>query len=141
MSILSSLLAACAGKPPTNLGVHDNRLAACPSAPRCVSSQETDERHHIAPLAFSGDADAAFARLKQILARRKDTRIIGESSGYLRVEMRTNLFVDDGEFLLDRSGGIIHVRSSSRVGYWDMGKNRRRMEDIRSEFNSTKAAL
>lgn len=135
MSILSSLLAACAGERPKNLGVRDDRLAACPSSPNCVSSQATDERHRIAPLAFKGDPDTAFARLKQILARRSDTALIEENPGYLRVELRTTLFVDDGEFLLDRVGRVIHVRSASRLGYSDLGKNHSRMEEIRREFS------
>jgi uncharacterized protein (DUF1499 family) len=140
MSILSGLLAACAGERPGKLGVHDNRLSACPSTPNCVSSQAPDERHRIAPLAFNGDADVAFAGLKQVLARRNDTTIIEESSSYLRVELRTTFFVDDGEFLLDRVDRVIQVRSASRLGYSDLGKNRSRLEEIRREFNLTKPA-
>ena len=135
MSFLTGLLSACAGERPNNLGVRDNSLSSCPSSPNCVSSQASDERHRIAPLAFNGDPDAAFARLKQVLARRNDTAVIDESPGYLRVELRTTLFVDDGEFLLDRVGRVIHVRSASRLGYSDLGKNRSRMEDIRREFS------
>lgn len=135
MSILSSLLAACAGERPKNLGVRDNRLSACPSSPNCVSSQASDERHRIAPLTFNGDPDAAFSQLKHILGRRNDTDVIEESPGYMRVEMRTTLFIDDGEFLLDRVGRVIHVRSASRLGYSDLGKNRSRMEEIRREFS------
>ena len=138
MSIVSSLLAACAGERPGNLGVRNDRLSACPSSPNCVSSQASDERHRIAPLAFNGDPDAAFARLKQTLTRRNDTAVIEERPGYLRVELRTTFFVDDGEFLLDRVGRIIHVRSASRLGYSDLGKNRSRMEDIRREFSLLK---
>ena len=136
MGILSGLLGACAGERPNNLGVHDNRLAACPSSPNCVSSQATDERHRITPLAFDGDADAAFARLRRVLARRGDTTIIREQPGYIRVELHTTLFVDDGEFLLDRQGRVIQVRSASRLGYSDLGKNRSRMEEIRREFSA-----
>ena len=135
MSIVSSLLAACAGERPGNLGVRDNRLSACPSSPNCVSSQASDEEHRIAPLLFHGDPDSAFARLKQLLAKHNDTAVIDESPGYLRVELRTTLFVDDGEFLLDRKGKVIHVRSASRLGYSDLGKNRSRMEEIRREFS------
>lgn len=134
MIILSSLLAACAGEPPANLGVKEGCLTACPSSPNCVSSQTSDERHRIAPLSLNGDPDAEFARLKQILARRNDTKFIEESSVYLRVELRTTLFVDDGEFLLDRVGRVINVRSASRLGYSDLGKNRSRMEEIRRAF-------
>lgn len=139
MGMLAVLLAACAGERPKNLGVRDNRLAACPASPNCVSSQVTDEQHRIAPLAFGGDADAAFARLKRVLQQRSDTTIIEEQPGYLRAELRTRLFVDDGEFLLDRAGRVIQVRSASRLGYSDLGKNRSRMEEIRREFNAAQA--
>jgi uncharacterized protein (DUF1499 family) len=135
MGILSILLTACAGERPANLGAKDGRLAACPASPNCVSSQAGDERHRIAPLAFTGDPDAAFTRLKQVLARRKDTTVIEEQAGYLRVELRTTFFVDDGEFLLDPERAVIHVRSASRLGYSDMGKNHSRMEKIREQFD------
>ena len=137
MSILSSILTACAGERPANLGVRNGALSACPSSPNCVSSQAADDGHRIAPLAFNADPDAAFARLKQVLVQRKDTRIVDESDGYLRVELRTTLFVDDGEFLLDRAGRVIHVRSASRLGYSDLGKNRSRIEEIRRELTKT----
>ena len=34
--------------------------------------------------------------------------------------------------LLDAEAGVIHLRSASRVGYSDMGANRRRVEAIRA---------
>jgi uncharacterized protein (DUF1499 family) len=134
MGILSGILAACAGERPNNLGARDGVLAACPASPNCVSSQADDEQHRIAPLAFTGDPDVAFARLKLVLGRRVDTTIIDERADYLRAELRTTLFVDDGEFLLDGAHKVIHLRSASRLGYSDLGKNRSRMEAIRHEF-------
>lgn len=136
MSILSSILAACAGERPENLGVQAGRLTKCPGSPNCVSSQAMDEGHRIASLVFSDDPDVAFARLKQTLARRGDTTIIEERPDYLRVEFRTTLFVDDGEFLLDGQQRLIQIRSASRLGYSDLGKNRSRLEEIRQQFNS-----
>jgi len=127
-------LAGCAGERPNNLGAREGMLAPCPRSPNCVSSQADDGKHRIAPLAFSGDPDEAFARLKQVLGRRGDTAVIDEKPGYLRVELRTTLFVDDGEFLLDRANAVIHVRSASRLGYSDFGKNRSRLEEIRGQF-------
>lgn len=126
----------CAGERPTNLGAREGALASCPASPNCVSSRSADERHRIGALAFNGDPDAAFARLKLVLGRRRDTTIIEEKPGYLRVELRTTLFVDDGEFLLDRARGAIHVRSASRLGYSDLGKNRSRMEEIRTQLSA-----
>ena len=135
MGVFAFLLAACAGELPKNLGVRDGILAPCPSSPNCVSSFASEERHRIDPLAFTGDADAAFLRLKQVLGRRGDAAVIEEREGYLRVELRTRLFVDDAEFLLDRARRVVQVRSASRLGYSDLGKNRRRMEEIRAQFD------
>ena len=134
MSIFTCILAAFAGESPSHPGVSGGRLAECPGSPNCVSSQSEDEAHHIAPLVFKDTPEAAFVRLKQILDVRKDTTIIEERPGYLRVEFHTLLFVDDGEFLLDTEQRLIQIRSASRRGYWDLGKNRRRLEEIRQSF-------
>lgn len=135
MTILASLLAACSGERPQDLGVRDGALAPCPSSPNCVSSRADDERHRIEPLSFSDDPDAAFSRVRRILSQRTDTTFVEENNRYLRVEFRTPLgFVDDGEFLLNREQQCIHVRSASRLGYSDLGKNRSRLEEIRSRF-------
>ena len=127
-------LIGCAGEPPENLGVKDGRLAPCPSSPNCVSSQAVDERHRIAPLTFSGEPQTAFERLKLVIAQRNDATVIEEKSDYLRLELRTTLFVDDSEFFLDPANRVIHVRSASRLGYSDLGKNRSRIEEIRGQF-------
>jgi uncharacterized protein (DUF1499 family) len=142
MGVLSGIIAACAGERPNNLGARSGLLAACPSSPNCVSSQADDEKHLIAPLDFSGDANAAFARLKLVLGRRGDTVVLEELPGYLRVEFRTIIgFVDDGEFLLDRTQLVIHIRSASRLGYSDLGKNRNRIKEIRSEYSNEEKNL
>jgi len=141
MTVLATLLAACAGEPPGNLGVRGGLLASCPASPNCVSSRADDQRHRIEPLRFSGDPAGSFARLRGILTGRDDTTLVREEGGYLRVEFRTRLgFVDDGEFLLDPEGGCIHVRSASRRGYSDLGKNRSRLEEIRGRFAGTEGA-
>jgi uncharacterized protein (DUF1499 family) len=38
----SLLLIGCTGTRPANLGVHDGKLAPCPDAPKCLSSQGID---------------------------------------------------------------------------------------------------
>jgi uncharacterized protein (DUF1499 family) len=135
IGIAASFLAACAGERPNNLGVRNGKLSDCPGSPNCVASQTADTGHLIMPLAFRDGPDAAFMRLRETLAHRSDTTIIEEGHGYLRVEFHTMLFVDDGEFLLGQ--GYIHVRSASRLGYSDLGKNRSRMEEIRRVFSQS----
>jgi uncharacterized protein (DUF1499 family) len=136
MGILATFIVSCAGERPKNLGVNNGTLLSCPSSPNCISSQATDESHRVAPLSFGVDPDSAFRILKQILSSRRDTKIMAEEAGYLRVEFHTTFFTDDGEFLLETGSTVIHVRSASRLGYSDFGKNRSRMEDIRRDFEA-----
>ena len=109
-------------------------LPPCPSSPNCVSSMATDS-HHIEPLSIDGDGKVFFDRLKRVLSERRDTTVISADDVQIRVEFRTLLgFVDDGLFVLDAPNGRIQIRSAARLGYWDMGKNRRRLEEIRGEY-------
>lgn len=129
------LFTACAGERPGELGVRDGKLKQCPASPNCVSSLAQPGGHQIAPLSFSGDPDTAFAQLRLVLSRRGDATLVEEQRDYLRVEFRTPLgFVDDAEFLLDRQLRLIQLRSASRLGYSDLGKNRSRVEELRKQL-------
>jgi uncharacterized protein (DUF1499 family) len=127
-------LSACAGDRPTNLGVIDGSLAACPDSPNCVSSLASEERHRIEPFATGDDPDAAFVLLAELIRRRPDATVIDSNDTYLRVELRTTFFTDDAEFLLNRERRLIQLRSASRLGYSDLGLNRRRIEEIRGQW-------
>jgi uncharacterized protein (DUF1499 family) len=88
-------------------------------------------------LRFEGDPQAAWSRLRLVLQKLPRMRIVAERSDYLHAEVRTRLFrfVDDLEFLLAPEHGCIHVRSASRLGYSDLGANRRRVEQLRRHFS------
>lgn len=132
--LLSAMMAGCSGTRPDNLGVKGGQLAVCPSSPNCISSQSGRQDQLIAPLTLKAPADGEFQRLKSLLRLRQDVKVLEENEQYARVEFHTRLFIDDGEFLLDRQRGVIHLRSASRIGYSDLGKNRSRMEEIRRMF-------
>jgi uncharacterized protein (DUF1499 family) len=123
---------------PENLGLHGGKLTPCPDKPNCVHSAETDPRHAIAPLAFTGNPDEAMQTLHTIISRMKRTQVITRQVDYLYVEVASKLlgFVDDVEFALDRQAQCIQVRSASRLGYGDFGVNRKRIETIRAVFNT-----
>jgi uncharacterized protein (DUF1499 family) len=114
-----------AGDRPTNLGVTNGQLAACPATPNCVSSQSADPAHQIAPLV--GD----LAAIKAIVAALPGSEIITDEANYLYAEFTSNLmgFVDDVEFAV--VGERIEVRSASRLGESDLGVNAKRVEAIR----------
>ena len=126
---------ACAGKPPTDIGVTNGRLAPCPDSPNCVSSQSEGEKHHIAPLTYNGEKAEAKETLKKIVMDMVGTRVVNDTDDYLYAEFKSRImgFVDDVEFYFPEEP-IIHVRSASRLGHSDLGVNRKRIETIRQMF-------
>lgn len=134
--IIGALMAGCTGKRPTHLGITSGRLAPCPDKPNCVSSQEQKERHHIEPIQYKIGDKEAYLKFKQIINKLKRATLISEKADYLHVEFKSRLFgfVDDVEFYFP-GNGIIHVRSASRLGYSDLGVNRKRIEKIRTLFH------
>jgi uncharacterized protein (DUF1499 family) len=112
------------------------RLRPCPSSPNCVSSQAADESHRVEPLAFEGDAAAVLEGLRRAIVSLPGARIVSVDDGYLHAEFTSRVFrfVDDVELLVDPERRLVHVRSASRVGYSDLGANRRRVEAIRAAF-------
>lgn len=120
-------------------GLVDGRLRPCPQTPNCVSSLATDERHAVEPLRFRGDPHEAFARLVGIVRSAPRTELLRLEDSYAHFEVTTALmrYRDDVELHLDEAGGVVHVRSSSRVGHGDLGANRARVESIRARFEGT----
>lgn len=135
-----SRLDVFAGKRPSNLGVTDGRLAPCPDSPNCVSTQapSSDEEHHMASIPYEGSRDAAKEKLLTVISAQPRTEIVENRPDYLYVVFRTPVlrFADDVEFYFDEATQQIHFRSASRLGYSDMGLNRRRMEKIQTALEA-----
>lgn len=128
------------GKRPADLGVRNGNLKAAPSSPNAVSSQATDA-HQIAPLACKGPQEQAMKALKAIVEGTPNARIVETKPDYLYAEYASALlgFVDDVEFYVPPNAKIIHVRSASRLGYSDLGVNRKRIEAIRERLDQAGA--
>jgi uncharacterized protein (DUF1499 family) len=137
MRVLSTLavvsIAACAAQT-TVAPLAGGKLAACPSAPHCVSSDDSDAKHQIAALRIKGDPNRAWTALKAELDKLPRTKMVEERPDYRKVVVTTRLlrFKDDVEFVLRAERGEIAMRSSSNVGYYDFNVNRERLEAIRS---------
>lgn len=122
--------------PPENSGPIDGQLRGCPQSPNCVSSQSKDAEHYIEPFEFVGTAEDALARLKRVVEQMPRAVVVSTDELYLHAEFTTLVFrfVDDVEFLIDPAAKQIQVRSASRTGHSDFGKNRSRMEQIRAAW-------
>jgi uncharacterized protein (DUF1499 family) len=137
LAVLLTVL-SCASNPPKTQLV-DGRLRPCPESPNCVSSESDSASSRIEPLTFKGPPEKAWGDLKETI-RDMGGEIQEEHDGYLWTTFTSRLFrfVDDVEFRMVFTDGIIHVRSGSRVGYSDLGVNRRRVEKLRTLFNQKK---
>jgi uncharacterized protein (DUF1499 family) len=120
-----------------NVGLDAGRLRACPKDKNCVTSQDrSDIAHFLEPIRHDGDVPRAKQALREILGELPRTSFVTEGETYWHVEFRSVLFgfVDDVELLFDPTEPVIHIRSASRVGTYDWGVNRRRVERIRQMF-------
>ena len=116
-------------------------LPPCPSSPNCVSSRDPDPSRRVDPIPFRGTPEEAREALEEVLRSLPRATIVASSGIVIRAEFRSLLgFVDDVEFRIDGAAGVIHVRSASRKGYWDLGVNRRRVETIREAFGNVMEA-
>jgi uncharacterized protein (DUF1499 family) len=141
--IIAGRLGLLQGTAPDDLGVRDGRLKPPSLSPNSVSSQAhlhpqnpRHEQAQIAPLRYQGDGAAAFARLEALVAATPGAKIVKRGPDYLYATFTTPVlrFVDDVEFWLDPAGGVIQVRSASRLGESDLGANRARIEALRARF-------
>ena len=107
-------------------GLVNGRLAPVGPKPNVVSSEPgTPPDVQVAPLR------ATLAEAKRAVERMGGT-VIEETDTYVAATFQSRFFrfIDDVE-LRDAGDGVVHVRSSSRVGHSDMGVNRKRVERLR----------
>lgn len=114
------------------------RLRPCPWTPNCVCSEDAGPLHHVEPLAFSGPAERAWALLKEVIAR-EGGAVQDEQPGYIWSTFPIPVFgyIDDVEFRLAADEGVIHVRSSARLGFYDLNVNRTRVEQLRTALRNS----
>jgi len=130
-------LTACTSNQVTT-GLVDKRFAPCPGSPNCVSSDATDEAHRVEPYRLKALPEAAWHGLQNVVAAQERIRLVEVNDSYLHIEVHSAVmrFVDDTEFNLRASEGIIAVRSAARTGHSDGGVNRDRIEGIRKALQA-----
>ena len=118
-------------------------IQPCPDRPNCVSSRAPEGPRRMDPIQYQGSVEDARRGILQIVSAFPRTTVVVNSGNYLKVEVRSAFFsfVDDVEFEFDDAAKLIHFRSASRLGYYDFGVNRRRMETIIREFSDKRRTL
>ena len=79
-------------------------------------------------------ATEAWPQVQDAVSALPRVQIVKATDVYLHAECKSSLlgFVDDLELQLRPSEGLITIRSASRVGFSDLGVNRRRVERLRA---------
>ena len=74
--------------------------------------------------------------IRELIQTMSAARITQEEPGYIHAEFSSKFFkfIDDVEFVLDAEIQRIDYRSASRIGYYDFGANRRRLERVRDRL-------
>jgi uncharacterized protein (DUF1499 family) len=133
--ILSNLFfLSCKDKPAKGLGLtHSNTFHPCPKSQNCVSSFEdpNDETHYIKPIKYFLPKETTIKKIRKIIQDNPRAKIVESSDIYIRAEYTSSIFsfVDDIQLYFGAKN-IIHVKSASRVGFSDFGKNRERVREI-----------
>ena len=118
---------------PEDLGVTDGRLAPLPPSPNGVSSQAEREAQRLEPFPAKANVEETLDAIARA-CEDEGGQVVTREGNYLHVIFRTKImrYTDDVEWLAD--GDVLHFRSKSRVGYWDLGVNRRRIARLRERY-------
>ena len=125
------LLAGCSsppGKPETR-----QVLPECGWLPNCVNSQSGRGVQASEPLSANAEQ---WQQLKTWIAQQEDWEITVDDGNLIQAIVKTPLmrFRDDIQLLFVPDEQLIQVRSSSRLGFSDIGANARRVETLRDQL-------
>lgn len=109
------------------------RFAPCPDSPNCVSTQSDRNGFRMNPISTGRrNPEEVMEIVGQIIKKQERAEIVEADGEYLRAEFKSKVFgfIDDVEFYHDADQGLLHFKSASRIGYFDLGVNRKRMEQL-----------
>jgi uncharacterized protein (DUF1499 family) len=136
--LIPALLSVFSRFRPPDAGFREGRLQDCPLTSNCVSSEEKDRPSYAEPLRFQSSPESAWKKTRQAVLD-MGGRIAVEDAAYMHATFTSSFFrfVDDLQLRLDRKKREINFRAASRVGYSDLGVNRKRVEELRRRVNDS----
>ncbi len=108
----------------------NNRLGKCPNSPNCVSSSESESSKNF--VSKSIQVNKTPQELITYLER-ENCSLSTRHKNYFHFMCTSNVFkfIDDLEIFIDTDKSY-HFRSASRIGYSDLGKNRKRVNKLKN---------
>lgn len=114
------------------LGVRGGKLAPLSKKPNCVSTQTENAAKRLAPVVYQRAIEKQMEKVIDAFSAMPGAMIKQQTEDYAYVVFTSKLmrFKDDVEVFLDDAQKLLHFRSASRVGYSDLGVNRKRYEEF-----------
>ncbi len=109
------------------------KLLPCPQTPNCVCSEYShDVKHYIQAIDMPVNRLAILKKIIQEMGGKLNI----DTEYYLSATFTSTIFsfVDDIEIRFDKANQKAHIRSASRVGYSDMGENRKRLNLLKHYY-------
>lgn len=103
----------------------------CGGSPNCACSKDPRPEFYIDPLPLRYDPAFALQRARSIATSHPwPWKLVSQTDTTLHFEVTSLVFgfVDDVTLEADGTAKVLHLRSASRVGYSDLGQNRRRLK-------------
>ena len=109
----------------------------CPTNKKnCVSTIDLTSYHKISPLPFNGNPQSIKEEIFDALAKCGQYEIQEENPAYIHAVFKSKWFKfkDDFQLYIDENNRLIHMKSASRLGYYDFKVNRQRVETFKHSF-------
>ncbi len=116
-------------------GLLNDKLAPCPKSPNCICTEFSDDAsHYVQAIDYGGKSSTHIVNIIKYLGG----TILIQENNYIAATFTSGIFqyVDDFEVRTDMQHRIIHLRSASRVGIFDMNKNLKRVLKFRDVYLS-----
>jgi uncharacterized protein (DUF1499 family) len=123
----------------TTVQATEEKLSDCPDKPNCVSTKASRAEQKIEPIPYTKSLSEFKVDVANALDKMGNNKVITSSEDYFSVEFTSSFFrfVDDFEILFDQKKSLIHLKSKSRVGHYDFGANKKRVEEFTKTLSGT----
>lgn len=127
-SLFTAQMAYKNNKIPSDLGAENGTLSSVPRSPNAVSSQSDDPEKKVNPFPYKNSTVETKQAVLNVLEKYGKIKIITNNKNYIHAVSKSGVmrYKDDLEFYFDEKLQVVHFRSASRIGYSDMGLNRKR---------------
>lgn len=127
--------AAAADKQPAAQHGEATPLAACPQSPNCVTSVPGGGPPDRVVLPLRSEIPGVIPpRMVAAVEALPGCTIENSAPDRIHATCRSKLFgfIDDLDLMAVQDAPVVHVRSGARLGWWDFGVNRARVEKLRA---------